>query len=340
MNDTLAELLNQPLTIRGRRIDKRLFLAPLSNVGNEAFRRVVASFGGYGLLFSEMCGAKSALRDGVRAPNLFSYQEKELPRLVCQLFGSEPDEMASAAGRVEEKGFFGVDVNLGCSVRAVCRHNAGAALLKDPPLAGRIVAAMRAVVDCPLFVKYRTGWKDDPGFAVDMARRFEDAGADALTFHPRVAPDRRSRRPKWEYIGLVKEAVSIPVFGNGDVFDAEDCLKMLRTTGCDGVSLGRLAIATPWVFAQWTDGFRPGPNTHLDCVLKLADLLEANFEPIIALRRFRKFASYFSANFLYGHTFYSRLRAADSMADVKTELRRFLESSPEMKKRPNISLFH
>ncbi len=340
MNDTLAELLNRPLAIRGRRVDRRLFLAPLSNVGNVAFRRLVASFGGYGLLFSEMCGAKSALRDGVRAPNLFTWREEELPRLVCQLFGATPDEMASAAGRVEEKGFFGVDVNFGCSVQAVCRYNSGAAILKDPPLAGRIVAAIRAAVDCPLLVKFRTGWKDDPAAAVDMARRFEDAGADALTFHPRVAPDRRSRRPKWEYIGLVKEAVSIPVFGNGDVFDAEDCLKMLRTTGCDGVSLGRLAIANPWVFAEWTDGFCPGPNTHRDCVLKLTDLLEQYFDPTIALRRFRKFASYFQANFLFGHTFYSRLRAADTMDEAKAELRHFFETSPQTVKRPNISLFH
>ena len=120
--------------------------------------------------------------------------------------------MALAARRIESEGFFGVDLNFGCSVAAICKKGAGAALLKTPDRAVEIVEAVRRSVSCPLFVKYRTGWEDDPAFAVSMGRAFEAAGADALTFHPRVAPDRRSRAPKWEIIGRVKAAVDIPVF--------------------------------------------------------------------------------------------------------------------------------
>ena len=120
---------------------------------------------------------------------------------------------------------------------AVCKKQCGAALLRTPDIAEAIVAAVRKAVNIPVFVKFRTGWEDRPEGAVAMARRFEAAGADALTFHPRVAPDRRTRPPKWAYIAEVKSSVKIPVFGNGDVFDRADCERMIATTGCDGIAL-------------------------------------------------------------------------------------------------------
>ena len=151
----------------------------------------------------------------------------------------------------------------------------------------------------PLFVKFRTGWKDDPTIAIDLARRFAAAGADALTFHPRVAPDRRSRPPRWDYIRQVKAAVDIPVFGNGDVFDEADCLRMLQTTGCDGVAIGRMAIARPWLMAGMTGIPLPETDLYRYTALTLLDLLRQHFDPKRALRRFQKFALYFSANFKF-----------------------------------------
>ena len=125
-----------------------------------------------------------------------------------------------------------------------------------------IVSAVREAVSCPVMVKYRTGWANDPDFAVHMGKAFDKAGADALTFHPRVAPDRRSRRPDWDIIGKVTDAVDVPVFGNGNLFLAEDGIRMVSTTGCDGLSLGRMAVARPWIFAEWTKGYTPGTG-HL-----------------------------------------------------------------------------
>jgi tRNA-dihydrouridine synthase len=186
--------------------------------------------------------------------------------------------MAAAAQRIETEGFFGIDINFGCSDVSICRQSCGAAILKAPDLAAKIVAAIRKSVSIPLFVKFRTGWKDDPQAAVDLAKRFEDAGADALTYHPRVAPDRRSRPPKWEYIGMVKQTVSIPVFGNGNVFDQQDCWNMLQTTGCDGVAIGRMAIARPWLFAEWSDGLKVDKKIYFETAA-LKDLLSI-FRPI------------------------------------------------------------
>jgi tRNA-dihydrouridine synthase len=247
--------------------------------------------------------------------------------------------MQRAARIIEQKGFFGVDINLGCSTAAICKKNCGAALLKDPAQVVRMVAAVRNAIDIPLFVKFRTGWRDDPQPAVDLARRFEDVGVDALTFHPRVAPDRRTRPAKWPYIALVKAAVSIPVFGNGDVFAREDCIRIMQNTGCDGVALGRLGIARPWVFAEWCGAFTPEPAIYLDTALMLLKHLRRHFEPKPAMRRFRRFAMYFSANFRFGHTLYSRIENETDIEAVPAVLEAFFKKPPELASRPNLNLF-
>jgi nifR3 family TIM-barrel protein len=336
----LAAFLKRPLTVRGRSIPGRLFLAPLSKLGNTAFRELVAGYGGYGLLFSEMCWARSVPCGNGHDQGGFMWRAGEnLQELVCQIFGNDPGAMAQAAAIIEAEGFFGIDLNFGCSVAAVCRKGCGAALLRAPERAAAIVAAVRRTVDIPVFVKYRTGWEDRPDTPVALARRFEDAGADALTFHPRVAPDRRTRPPKWTYIAEVKSAVAIPVIGNGDVFDRTDCARMLRTTGCDGVALGRLALAKPWIFGAWTGRFDPAPEIYRTCALEMTQLLERYYQPATALRRFRKFAAYFSANFLYGHTLYARLSRAQDMTAIRETLVRFFEAPPEVAARPNMNRF-
>jgi nifR3 family TIM-barrel protein len=338
--NVLAEILNTPLAIGNQSIQQRLVLAPMTYLGHIAFRELLASFGGCGLLFSEMCSAKTIPYENPEVSTFFSWNDSERSRLVLQIFGSEPDVMADAARRIEAEGLFGVDINFGCSVQNICSRNCGASLLKTPALAVRIVAAVRKAISVPLFVKFRTGWQDTPHTAVDLARRFEDAGADALTFHPRVAPDRRSRPPKWAYIGLVKDAVLIPVFGNGNVFSPEDCLKMLQTTGCDGVAVGRLAIARPWLFAQWSSGYHPPADIYQSTIKELIRLLAKHFEPKRALRRLKRFSQYYAGNFRFGHTFYSRMRNAACLEDASGIVDHFFATGPEMTDRPNMNFFN
>jgi tRNA-dihydrouridine synthase len=253
--------------------------------------------------------------------------------------GVDPERMARAAARVEAEGFFGVDINFGCASTAICRQSCGAEVLKTPDVAVGIVARVRRAVRIPLTVKFRTGWKDDPEAAVCMARGFEEAGADAVTFHPRVAPDRRARPAKWDYIGRVKHALKIPVFGNGDVFDADACLRMLKQTGCDGVALGRIAVARPWVFAEWTGGFVPGPEVFATTAYALLRLMGRHFEEKPAVLRFRKFTLYFSANFRFGHTLYTRVRNAGSLNEIRAVLDAFFSASPELASVPNMNYF-
>jgi nifR3 family TIM-barrel protein len=336
----LKEALNRPLLLGGKPLQNRLVLAPMTFLGHVALRELVDEYGGCGLLWTEMCNSRLVPRENPRKSAFFRWRSRELPRLVCQLFGSDPATVAEAAKRIERESFFGVDINFGCSVGSICRQNCGAALLRDPLRAERIVSAVRCAVKLPLFVKFRTGWADAPGAAVDLARRFEGAGADALIFHPRVAPDRRSRPPKWAYIGRVKEAVSVPVFGNGNVFTAQDCRSLLSRTGCDGVALGRIAAARPWIFAQWTNGKHYGAEVYRKTALRLADLLESHFDPDRAVRRYKKFAQYFAANFRFGHSLFTRLRNASDLNQARKAVRAFFSEPPEINERPNLNFFH
>lgn len=339
MINNLADYLRQPLKIGNKSIEKRLVLAPLTFLGNIAFRELVSRYGGYGLLYSEMCSAKTVPHENRFVSPCFRWRDEERSRLVCQIFGAGPLEMADAARRIEDEGLFGVDINFGCSNSTICRRHCGAALLKKPDLAAAIVAEVRRAVSFPLTVKFRTGWQDDSEIAVHLATRFEDAGADALIFHPRVAPDRRSRPPKWAYIGRVKQAVNIPVFGNGDVFDRDDCRRMIIETGCDGVAIGRMAVARPWIFAELTDNLQRDPLMFADAAIQLVRLLNIHYDPVAAIKRFKRFAFYFSANFRFGHTLYSTILKAGNMKEVDTMLKRFFEQAPDVTARPNMNYF-
>ena len=339
MNGILAQYLVKDLIIKDRIIQNRMVLAPMAGLGHIALRRLISEFGGFGLLFTGMCNAKAIPHENPETSLIFKWRKEELSNLVCQIFGSDPKSMAAAAVRIEKEGFFGVDLNFGCSVAAICKKGYGAALLKNPDLSSKIVKAVREAVSIPVFAKFRTGWENDPLFAVDMARRFEEAGADALTFHPRVAPDRRTRPPKWDMIRLVQEAVSIPVFGNGNLFEEDNGIQMIQQTSCQGLSIGRMAVARPWLFAQWTGNFIPGNDIYYKTALRFSQILPDHFDDHFAVKLFKKYAPYFCANFKFGHQLLKKLVYAQTMVDIRNNLASIFESTPETLSRPNINLF-
>ena len=333
----LSNLLNRPLRIGTKTIPNRLVLAPMTFLGHVAYRQVLEHLGGCGLMFSEMCSAARIPHENPTVSVFFRWRDAEREHLSVQILGADPDRMAAAARRVEAEGLWGVDINLGCAVSTVCKYNQGAALLRNTDAILTMVEGVRQAIRCPLTVKFRTGWQDDPRLPVSLARQLEAAGVDALTFHPRVAPDRRNRPPKWEYIGLVKEAVSIPVFGNGNVFDADECLKMLQTTGCDGVALGRIAIARPWVFGHWTGAGESHPTICRDVAVNLLELLRAHFTEVQALRRYQRYAVYLAANFTFGNSLYNRIRNAAHLDAIRDVLDDFFANDPIQCKRPNLN---
>jgi hypothetical protein len=177
MTIDLADALNQPLSIGNRTIRTRLVLAPMSMLGHVAFRELLASFGGYGLLFTEMCSAGRIPHESRHVSAYFNWRDEELSTLVCQIVGEDPATMAAAARIIEDQGFFGVDINFGCSAASICGRNCGAALLKEPSRAAQIVAAVRKTVSIPLFVKFRTGWCQVPYRVAKQSRTGSRSGA-------------------------------------------------------------------------------------------------------------------------------------------------------------------
>jgi len=331
--------LNRPLALGGRTIPTRAILAPMAGLTHLAFREVLRGFGGCGLTWTEMCSARAVTSGHRNQAGYFRWTEGEQDSLVCQIMGSVPGDMARAAEVIEGQGFFGVDINMGCAVSRICSQGAGAALLREPDRAAAAVSAVRKAVSCPVLVKFRTGWTDDPGHAADMARRFEDAGADGLIFHPRVAPDRRSRPPKWDHIRHVVRAVSIPVFGNGNVVTAEDAASMLEGTGCAGVALGRIAAARPWIFAQLTRGYQPSPTGVARTAADLAVAIWHCYPPHIALRLFKTFTAYFCANFAFGHALRPKLCAGQNLQEIQASIAAHLNPCPQLLPRPNSLMF-
>ena len=335
----LAEKLTTPLSIKDKPLTNRLLLAPMTYLGNIAHRQLLSDYGGYGLLFAEMCGAKTLPVENREVSAFFKWRDEEAHETLFQIFGNNPHTMAQAAKRIEQEGFWGVDLNFGCSVSQIHRQGCGAALLKTPDQCIEIIKAVRDAIDIPLWVKFRTGWHDSPNLPVRLAQAFEQNGVNALTYHPRTAPDRRSRPPKWTYIRQVKEAVTIPVFGNGNVFTKEDCLKMLEETNCDGVALGRIAIARPWVFSEWTGRRKWTEEEKRHTAFILADYLSAHYPEALTVRRYKRFLAYFTANFQFGHTLHMRIKHTETMVEIKEALTRFYESEPRIMPLPNQSVF-
>lgn len=335
----LQNFLRAPLEIGSRTVDARLALAPMAGLGHVAFREILDGYGGYGFTVTEMCNARAVPRENRETSPVFRWRDAEAATLVCQIFGGDPDDMAAAARRIHAENLLGVDINMGCSVAGICKKGYGAALLKEPERAVAIVRAVREAVACPVMVKFRTGWENSSVSAVELARRFEDAGADLLTFHPRVAPDRRSRPPRWEHIRDVVRAVSIPVFGNGNVFTQNDCLRMLDSTGCAGVAVGRMAIARPWLFRQWTTDWDVPETIYLDTALAVIESIWKWFEPTRAIKMYKKYAVYLAANFVYGHSLWPELVRGDTRDAMTANARRVLGALPRVTETPNIFLF-
>ena len=192
---------------------------------------------------------RGGTRKAQRTFNYLYYEPDEHP-ISAQLFGSDPNVLADAARVVEDLGFDTVDLNFGCPVKKVVKCNGGSGLLRDLSLVENILRTVRAAVKIPFTCKYRSGWDDDHIVAVEMARLAEDCGLQGVALHGRTRAQGYAGKADWNLIGEVKQTVSIPVIGNGDVFTPEDAVRMVDETGCDGVMIGRAASTNPWIFRQ------------------------------------------------------------------------------------------
>src|SRR6202140_4847029 len=219
-------------------------------VTDTVFRRFIRNLGGCGLIMTEFTSADGVLRaKDKKAKRYLHFYEDEHP-ISAQLFGSNPQVMADAARMVEDLGFDLVDLNLGCPAKKVVKCNGGSGLLRDLPRIRGIFEAVRAAVKIPFTVKFRAGWNDDEIVCVELAKIAEDCGLCAVALHARTREQGYSGTARWEWISAGKDAVKIPVIGNGDIRSPEDACAIVAQTGCDAVMIGRMAPANPWIFRQ------------------------------------------------------------------------------------------
>jgi tRNA-dihydrouridine synthase B len=274
------QLVPEILSIGNVTISPATVLAPMAGVTDTVFRRFIRNLGGCGLIMTEFTSADGVLRKkDQKAKRYLHFYEDEHP-ISAQLFGSDPNVMAEAARLVEGLGFDIVDLNLGCPAKKVVKCNGGSGLLRDLPAIGRIFEAVRGAVTIPFTVKFRAGWSDDEIVCVELARMAESCGLAAVALHARTREQGYSGQARWEWIAAVKDAVKIPVIGNGDIRSPEDACAMVAQTGCDAVMIGRTAPSNPWIFRQiqqycaahgGADAFvRPSASETLDCKTRRA----------------------------------------------------------------------
>lgn len=283
-------------------LENNLILAPMAGVTDLPFR-LLCKEQGAGLLCMEMVSAKAILYKNKNTEELLNIDARENP-VSLQLFGSDPDIMSEIARQIEERPFDILDINMGCPVPKVVNNGDGSALMKNPKLAGEIIEKTARAIRKPVTVKIRKGFDETCINAVEMAHIAQESGAAAVAVHGRTREQYYSGKADWDIIRKVKEAVSIPVIGNGDILSAEDVIAMEEKTGCDGFMIARGAEGNPWIFSQILHYFQTGEQLKKPDFTEVTEMLLRHARMQIAckgeytgMREIRKHAAWYTSGY-------------------------------------------
>ena len=313
------------LKIGNVELENRYILGPMAGVTDLPFR-LICKEQGAGLLCMEMVSAKAIYYNNRNTESLLEIHPDETP-VSLQLFGSDPKIMSEMAKRIEERPFAILDVNMGCPVPKIVRNGEGSALMKEPKLVYEIVSALVKAIDKPVTVKIRKGFDDDHVNAVEIAKIIEEAGAAAVAVHGRTREQYYSGKADWDIIRQVKEAVSIPVIGSGDVTSPQKAEELVRQTGCDGIMIARGAEGNPWIFSEmihWEDTGelppRPDKDEIREMMLKHARLQLEYKGEFCGIREMRKHVAWYTKGLKGAARLREKVNAVESLEELENLL--------------------
>ena len=303
-------------------VEGNLFLGPMAGVTDLPFR-ILCKEQGADFIYTEMVSAKGILYKNKNTEVLLEVEEKERP-VALQLFGADPKIMSEMAKKIEQRNFDVIDINMGCPVPKVVNNGEGSALMKNPKLVGEIVSAMTKILEKPVTVKIRKGFGAEDANAVEIAKVVEDSGGAAVAVHGRTREQYYSGKADWDIIRKVKEAVSIPVIGNGDIFVPEDAKRMLEETGCDGVMLARGVRGNPWLFRQTKTYLaagkilpKPPIEEVIETIMRHAQMQIAFKGDYIGMREMRKHVAWYTTGYPQSAKLRGKINEIENISDLQ-----------------------
>lgn len=311
-------------------IRPNIILAPMVGVTDSVFRRLILSFGGCGLVSSEMTNASSVSPKARSRHKQLDFLPEERP-ITMQLSGNQPELIAAAARTVEELGADILDINCGCPSPKVTGGGHGSALLRDLPKMEQLLKAVRAAVSIPITLKFRAGWDDNSLNYLDTARMAEAVGMNALALHPRTRMQLYTGQADWSRIAEVKRVVGIPVIGSGDVKDAQDALRRLELSGADGVMIGRSAMSNPWIFMQTAQirrgepVFQPGPADKYELLSRYFGMCLEEMPERLALNKLKQLIGQFAIGLPGSAVLREAVHRSTSATEAQMHLERFFD---------------